>query len=98
MDKAVIEKCLAFCQALTNSNKQFSLSLTMGSELREVFNFSSKGLDKSSSGKKNKSPPQFRREDRKRATAKADEVASKVSAKSVLVVKPKCNHCNIVKN
>ena len=70
----------------------------MGSEFREVFNFSSKGLDKSSSGKKNKSPPQFRREDRKRATAKADDVASKVSAKSVLVVKPKCNHCNIVKN
>ena len=94
MDKEVVEKCLAFCQALTN-NKSFSFSLTMGSD---IFSFSSKELVKNSCGKKKKSPSQLRREERrrqerKRAASEAEEDAEKVSAKSLLIVK--CNHCDI---
>ena len=97
MDKDVVEKCLAFCQALTGNNKQFSFSLALGSD---TFNFSTKELVKSSSGKKKKSPSQLRREerrreDRKRAATKAeDEDIAEVSDTSVVVVKPKCNHCD----
>ena len=96
MDKNVVEKCLAFCQALTNSNKQFSFCLTMGSD---TLNFSSEGLDKSPSGRKKKSPSQLRREerrkeDRKRAATEAHEDAAKVSDQLTSVVKPKCNHCD----
>ena len=74
----------------------------MGSD---TFNFSTKELVKSSSGKKKKSPSQLRREerrreDRKRAATKAedteDEDTEEVSDKSVVVVKPKCNHCDKV--
>ena len=94
MDKELVEKCLAFCQALTNNNS-FSFSLTMGSD---IFSFSSKELVKSSCGKKKKSPSQLRREERrrqerKRAASEAEEDAEKVSAKSLLIVK--CNHCDI---
>ena len=86
----VVEKCLAFCQALTGNNKQFSFSLALGSD---TFNFSTKELVKSSSGKKKKSPSQLRREerrreDRRRAETKAeDEDLAKVSDKSTVVVK-----------
>ena len=61
---------MAFCQALTNSNKQFSFCLTMGSD---TFNFCSMGLNKSPSGKKKKKSlsqlrtEESRKEDRKRA-------------------------------
>ena len=100
MDNNVVEKCLAFCQALTNSNKQFSFSLTMG---KDTFNFSRAELDKSSSGKKKKSPSQLRREerrkeDRKRAATEAQEDAAKVSDELASVVKPKCNHCDTAKD
>ena len=52
MDKDVIEKCLAFCQALSNSNQLFSFNLKIGSD---SFNFDMKELAKSSCFKK-KSP------------------------------------------
>ena len=100
MDKEVVEKCLAFCQALTGNNKQFSFCLALGSD---TFNFSTKELVKSSSGKKEKkSPSQLRREerrrdDRRRAETKAeDEDIAEVSDKSVVVVERKCNHCDKV--
>ena len=32
MDKSVVEKCLDFCQALSNNNQLFSFSLTIGSD------------------------------------------------------------------
>ena len=91
---------MAFCQALTNSNKQFSFCLTMG---RDTFNFSSIGLNKSPSGKKKKSPSQLRREerrkeDRKRAATEAQEDAAKVSDESALVAKPKCSHGDTTEN
>ena len=97
MDNNVVEKCLAFCQAPAGNNKQFSFSLALGSD---TFNFSTKELVKSSSGKKKKSPSQLRREerrreDRRRAATKAeDEDIAEVSDTSVVVVKPKCNHCD----
>ena len=99
MDKEVVEKCLAFCQALTSNNQSFSFCLSLGSD---TFNFSTKELVKSSYGKKKKkSPSQLRREarrreDRRRAETKTeDEDIAEVSEKSVAAVKPKCKHCDI---
>ena len=63
MDKAVIEKCLAFCQALSAGNKLFSFGFKIGSD---TFNFELKELVKGSCSKKNKSPSQLRRELRRR--------------------------------
>ena len=76
MDKDVVEKCLAFCQALTSSNHLFSFSLKIGND---AFNFDLKELAKSSCVKKKKSPSQLRREkkrrdERTRAASKAEEV------------------------
>ena len=93
MDKDVIEKCLAFCQALSSSNQLFSFNLKIGSD---SFNFDMKELAKSSCVKK-KSPSQLRREkrrrdERKRAATKAEEDIAKMSDKSVMV-KPKCDPC-----
>ena len=89
----MVEKCLAFCQALSNNNQLFSLSLKIGSD---TFNFQSKELVKSSCVKKKKSPSQLRREkkrrdERKQAVTKADEDAVEVSEKSV--VNLKCDLC-----
>ena len=93
MDKSVVEKCLAFCQALSNNNQLFSFSLTIGSD---NFNFDLKELAKSSCVKKKKSPSQLRREkkrreERKQAAAKAEEDAAEVSEKSL--AKPRCDPC-----
>ena len=63
MDKAVIEKCLAFCQALSAGNKLFSFGFKIGSD---TFNFELKELVTGSCSKKNKSPSQLRRELRRR--------------------------------
>ena len=95
MDKEVVEKCLAFCQALSSSNQLFSLNLKIGSD---SFNFDMKELVKSSCAKKKKSPSQLRREmkrrdERKRAATKAEEDIAKVSDKSAMVTKPKCDPC-----
>ena len=45
MDKDVVEKCLAFCQALSSSNHRFSFNLKIGSD---SFNFDLKELARSS--------------------------------------------------
>ena len=95
MDKDVVEKCLAFCQALSSSNHLFSFNLKIGSD---SFNFDLKELAKSSCVKKKKSPSQMRREmkrrdERKRAATKAEEDIAKVSDKSAMVTKPKCDPC-----
>ena len=93
MNKDVVEECLAFCQALSNNNQLFSLSLKIGSD---TFNFHLKELVKSSCVKKKKSPSQLRREkrrrdERKQAVTKAEEDAVEASEKSA--VKLKCNPC-----
>ena len=95
MDKDVVEKCLAFCQALSSSNQLFSFNLKIGSD---SFNFDLKELAKSSCVKKKKSPSQMRREkkrrdDRKRAASEAEEDTAEGSEKSVMVVKLKCDPC-----
>ena len=98
MDKGVVEKCLAFCQSLSNNHQLFSFSLTIGSD---NFNFDLKELAKSSCVKKKKSPSQLRREERRReerkqAATKAEEDAAKVSEKTL--VKPKCDPCETTFN
>ena len=85
MDKDVVEKCLAFCQALSSSNHLFSFNLKIGSD---SFNFDLKEPAKSSCVKKKKSPSQMRREkkrrdDRKRAASEAEEDTAEGSEKSV---------------
>ena len=100
MDKDIVEKCLAFCQALSGNNKLFSFSLKIGSD---NFNFDLKELAKSSCLKKKKSPSQLRREmrrreDRKRATTKTKEDIAELSETSVIVVKPKCDSCETTFN
>ena len=99
MDKDVVEKCLAFCQALSGNNKLFSFSLKIGSD---NFNFELKELAKSSC-KKKKSPSQLRREMRRReqrnqATTKAKEDIAELSERSISVVKPKCDPCDTTFN
>ena len=95
MDKIVVEKCLAFCQALSETNQLFSLSLNIGSD---TFNFDLKELVKSSCVKKKKSPSQLRREKRRREERKpaATEDAAEVSEKSA--EKPKCDPCEATFN
>ena len=91
MDKDVVEKCLAFCQALSSSSHLFSFNLKIGSD---TFNFDLKELARSSCVKKKKSPSQLRREKRRRDERKrAEEDTVEGSEKSVMVVKPKCDPC-----
>ena len=95
MDKDVVEKCLAFCQALTSNNHLFSFSLKIGND---AFNFDLKELAKSSCIKKKKSPSQMRREtrrreERRRAATKAEEDIAETSEQSANV-KPKCDSCD----
>ena len=59
----MVEKCLAFCQALVTANKTFSLHLSIN---KDSFVFSNKELTKSSCMAKKKSPSQVRREMRRR--------------------------------
>ena len=99
MDKDVIEKCLAFCQALSSSNQLFSFNLKIGSD---SFNFDMRELAKSSCVKKKKSPSQLRREEkrkaqRKQAATKAEEDTAQVSEQSIRV-KPKCDLCGTIYN
>ena len=70
MDKDIVEKCLAFCQALSGNNKLFSFSLKIGSD---NFNFELKELAKSSCIKKKKSPSQLRRAELQKRADHADQ-------------------------
>ena len=99
MDKETVEKCLAFCQALSSNNQLFTFSLNIGGD---SFNFNLKELAKSSCVKKKKSPSQLRREEkrkeqRKQAATKAEEDTAQVSEQSIRV-KPKCDLCGTIYN
>ena len=96
MDGNVVEKCLAFCQALVTANKTFSLNLSIN---KDSFVFSNKGLSKSSCMAKKKSLSQVRREMRRR-----NERESKKSEVTVNVTEHcnpetpevySCNHCEV---
>jgi hypothetical protein len=72
METSVMDKCLAFCQALVVSNQKFAFSLTIGKDT--VFNFNNKELV-TSSCKKKKSPSQVRREAKRRNDREARQAA-----------------------
>ena len=58
MDVVVVEKCLAFCQGLVESNNKFTFNLSLAQDALIFYN---KELAKSSCMKK-KTPSQLRRE------------------------------------
>ena len=93
MDTVVLDKCLAFCQALAQSNNQFTFKLAIGNI---DFNFEHKKPEKSFCKKKKKSPSQIRREERRRQarnqvndSKKAAEKASEENPKPVA-----CSQCD----
>ena len=91
MDIPVLEKCLAFCQGLVQSNQKFSFNFSCG---KDNFNFDNKELV-NSSWKKMKSPSQFRREKKRRETRlmntkDTEKVPAKVSSDTLNF---KCTQC-----
>ena len=91
MEAIVVDKCLAFCQALTQSNHIFNFSLTMG---KDNFTFK-KELVQSSCMKVKKSPSQMRREERRKEDRKQSmttDVTEKVTEISKSVFK--CDQCD----
>ena len=89
-----MDKCLAFCQALISTNQKFDFNLSMG---KDGFNFNNKELTKSSCVKKQKSPSQQRREDRRKEARKQvqlvedTEKVTETSGNTAF----KCNHCDV---
>ena len=71
MESGVVEKCLAFCQALVTTNQTFSSNLTIS---KDNFNFTNKKLQGSSCRGKKKSPSQVRREVRRRKKEKRGDI------------------------
>ena len=92
MDSVVVEKCLAFCQELVESNNKFTFNLSLG---KDAFIFENKELVNSSCIKK-KSPSQLRREKKRweeRNSKKEDTV--KVSENDNPEYPSfKCDHCD----
>ena len=91
MDVVVVQKCLAFCQGLVESNTKFTFNLSLA---QDAFIFDNKELAKSSCEKK-KSPSQLRREKKRkeeRKTKKEDtaKVSENLDPESP---KFKCDHC-----
>ena len=84
MDVSVLEKCLAFCQGLVESNTKFSLNLSLG---KDVFNFNNKELNESSWKKKKKSPSQLRREKRRKDERERQKKILKKCLKSLTLTK-----------
>jgi hypothetical protein len=82
MEATTVDKCLAVCQALAMSNKEFTFSLSVG---KDNFNFKNKELVKSFCVKKKKSPSQMRREEnrREKKREKAREDTEKVPEKVI---------------
>ena len=95
MDSDVVEKCLAFCQALVTTNYKFSFNLTIS---KDNFHFTNKELEESSCRGKKKSPSQVRREERrkKEREVKKFEATANVAENSE-ISEPlddySCHHC-----
>ena len=90
----VLDKCLAFCQALVQSNNQFTFKLAIGNV---NFNFEHKQPEKSFWRKKKKSPTQIKREERRRQErAKLNEPkeAAKASEENFKPVAINCSQCD----
>ena len=93
MDSGVVEKCLAFCQALVTTNQTFSFNLTIS---KDNFNFTNKELQGSSCRGKKKSPSQVRSEDRRRKEREKIQcdVTENVAENSVPEISDyTCNQC-----
>ena len=91
MDAPVLEKCLAFCQGLDESNPKFTINVSLG---KDVFKLDNKKLAKSSWIKK-KPPSQIRREKKRReARDSPKEDTVKVSDKPILT-NYKCSQCGV---
>ena len=90
----VLDKCLAFCQALVQSNNHFTFKLTIGDV---NFNFENKKPEKSFWTKKKKSPSQVRREERRRqekAKVNDPKEAGKASEEHFKPVAFNCSQCD----
>ena len=91
MDVVVVQKCLAFCQGLVESNTKFTFNLSLA---QDAFIFDNKELAKSSCEKK-KSPSQLRRE-KKRKEERINKKEHSVKISEVLNPESpsfKCDHC-----
>ena len=89
-----MEKCLAFCQGLVTSKQQFNFKLSLG---KDSFDFNNKELANSSCRKKNKSPCQTRREERRRLE-RSQLVPKDATVKVTGVGKSndfKCSNCDM---
>ena len=91
MDVVVVQKCLAFCQGLVESNIRFTFNLSLA---KDAFIFDNKELAKSSCEKKKKSPSQLRRE-KKRKEERQNKKEDTVKVYETLDESPtfKCDHC-----
>ena len=95
VDTVVLDKCLAFCQALVQSNNHFTFKLAIGNV---DFNFEHKKPEKSFLKKKKKSPSQMRREERRRQErAKVNDLkeAGKASEENFKPVAINCSQCDV---
>lgn len=94
MNLEVVEKCLAFCQGLVNSNHQFTLKLSLG---KDNFEFQNKELVKSSCTRKKKSPSQLRREQKRRDNRKAAQSGNATVEVAVKALSDsfKCEQCEM---
>ena len=95
VDTVVLDKCLAFCQALVQSNNHFTFKLAIGNV---DFNFEHKKPEKSFLKKKKKSPSQVRREERRRQErAKVNDLkeAGKASEENFKPVAVNCSQCDV---
>ena len=95
MDVVVVEKCLAFCQGLVESNNKFTFNLSLA---QDAFLFDNKELVKSSCEKKKKTPSQLRREKKRkeeRKNKKEDtvKVSENLGSESSSF---KCDHCEAI--
>ena len=94
VDTVVLDKCLAFCQALVQSNNQFTFKLAIGNV---NFNFEHKKPEKSFWKKKKKSPSQVRREERRRqerAKVNDPKDAGRASEENFKPVAINCSQCD----
>ena len=90
----VLDKCLAFCQALVQSNNQFTFKLAIGNV---NFNFEHKKPEKSFWKKKKKSPSQIKREERRRqerAKLNDPKEAARASEDNFKPVAIICSQCD----
>ena len=92
MNVVVVEKCLAFCQGLVESNNKFTFNLSLA---QDAFIFDNKELANSSCEKKKKSPSQLRREKKRKEERKNKEEDTVKVSENLDPESPtfKCDHC-----